>query len=99
MQTLAIELPTKHIDSFCRKNHIRRLSLFGSILTPDFSPSSDIDILVVFKDGFTPGFGFFKLQEDLSRLLGRQVDLHTVDFLSPYFRDEVINSALVLFNE
>jgi hypothetical protein len=83
---------------FCRRNHIRRLSLFGSILRDDFGPDSDIDVLVEFEPGQTPGLAFFGLQEELSELLGRRVDLNTPQCLSNYFRDEVIRQAQVQYD-
>lgn len=77
------------IAEFCRRNHIRKLAFFGSVLRPDFGPGSDIDVLVEFEPGHTPGFAFFDMQEELTVLLGRQVDLHTPKSLSPYFRTQV----------
>ena len=74
---------------FCRRHHIRRLALFGSILTDRFSPNSDIDVLVEFEPGYTPGLAFFSTEEELSRLAGRPVELHTRGFLSPLFRDDL----------
>ena len=86
------------IASFCRRHHIRRLALFGSVLRDDFRPDSDVDVLVEFEPGHVPGFGFFALQEELSELLGRVVDLHTPRFLSRYFRDEVLAHAEVQYD-
>jgi uncharacterized protein len=88
-----IEIPQAEIEAFCRKHHIRRLALFGSVLCDDFTDESDIDVLVEFKPGYTPGLAFFSMQRELSEILGRQVDLNTPGFLSPYFRDEVLAEA------
>ena len=88
-----IPIPIDQIAAFCRRNRVRRFGLFGSVLRPDFSPASDIDVLIEFEPGATPGFAFFGLQDELSRLLGRRVDLHTPGFLSKYFRDEVVREA------
>ena len=93
-----IEISEQAISAFCRKHHIRRLSLFGSILRDDFGPDSDIDILVEFEPGATPGFGFFGLQEELAQLLSRKVDLNTPQCLSRYFVDEVLREARVLYD-
>jgi len=93
-----IEISEQTIATFCRKHHIRRLSLFGSILRDDFGPDSDIDILVEFEPGATPGFGFFGLQEELVQILGRKVDLNTPQCLSRYFVDEVLREARVLYD-
>jgi uncharacterized protein len=81
------------IATFCRRNHIRRLAFFGSVLRADFCDASDIDVLVEFEPGHVPGFAFFGLQDELGRLLGRKVDLHTPASLSDYFRDQVLREA------
>jgi len=88
-----IEIPVDKLAEFCRRNHIRVLSLFGSILRDDFRPESDVDVLVEFEPGHVPGFAFFGLQDELSRLLGRRVDLNTPNCLSKYFRDQVLREA------
>lgn len=90
-----LPLPTAELGAFCRRNHIRRLAFFGSILREDFGPDSDVDVLVEFHEGHTPGLRFFTMERELSELLGRKVDLHTPGFLSPYFRDEVMAEAEV----
>lgn len=87
------------IAEFCKKHHIRKLALFGSVLRPNFRDDSDIDVLVEFEQGHTPGFAFFGIQDELSELLNRNVDLNTPRFLSDYFRDEVIASAEVEYAE
>ena len=93
MRRLPIHLDSDEIAAFCRRNSIRRLALFGSVLREDFTPSSDVDVLVEFEPGKTSGLGFFRIQEELSRMLDRKVDLHTPAFLSRYFRDEVLREA------
>lgn len=93
-----VEIPKQAIAEFCLRHHIRRLSLFGSILRDDFESDSDVDLLVEFEPGATPGFGFFGIQEELSAILGRKVDLNTPGFLSKYFRDEVLREAEVLYD-
>ncbi len=92
-------IPDEKIASFCRRNHIRKLSLFGSVLRGDFGPGSDIDILVEFEPGHTPSFfRIFDMEEELSGLFdGRKVDLRTSQDLSRYFRDEVIATAEVQY--
>ncbi|NIA20969.1 MAG: nucleotidyltransferase [Anaerolineaceae bacterium] len=87
------------IAEFCRKNHIRRLSLFGSVLSDDFGVDSDVDVLVEFEEGHVPGLAFFAMEEELSRLIGRKVDLNTPQFLSPYFRNRVLAEAEVQYVE
>jgi uncharacterized protein len=85
------------IADFCRRYHIRRLALFGSVLREDFGPASDVDVLVEFEPGHVPGLAFFSMQEELSRLLGRPVDLNTAGFLSRYFRQAVQDEAEPLY--
>jgi len=98
MQLHGIDIPQSEIAAFCRKHRIRRLSLFGSILRDDFTPESDIDVLVEFEPGETPGWEFFGMQRELSGILGRQVDLNTPAELSRYFRDEVLVEAQVFYD-
>ena len=83
------------IKDYCRRNHIRKLSLFGSVLRPDFGPDSDVDVLIEFEDGYVPGFfRLVDMEEELSSIMdGRKVDLRTAQDLSRYFRDEVIANA------
>ncbi len=87
------------IEEFCRKHYIRRLSLFGSVLREDFGPESDIDVLVEVEPGHVPGLSFFEIEDELSQLLHRKVDLHTPKFLSRYFRDEVLAKAEVQYDK
>lgn len=91
-------IPRETIAAFCRRHYIRRLSLFGSILREDFRPDSDVDVLVEFEPGHTPGLAFFAMQDELSELLGRKVDLHTANSLSKYFRDQVLAEAEVQYD-
>jgi len=77
MKMHGVDIPHEKIAAFCRRNHIRRLALFGSILQGDFRPDSDLDLLVEFEPGHVPGLKFFELEQELSDLLGRKVDLNT----------------------
>lgn len=101
MTVTQLRIPESQVAELCRRLGIRKLALFGSVLTERFSESSDIDILVEFRSQIR--IGFFKLSEiemELSRLLdGRTVDLRTPQDLSHYFRDEVIRGALVIYDE
>lgn len=87
------------IREFCERHHIRRLAVFGSALRDDFGPESDVDVLVDFIPGHTPGFfGLFEMEEELSALFGgRKVDMRTPQDLSRYFRDEVVAKAEVQY--
>ncbi len=98
MKPVAIEMPEREIADFCRRHEVRRLSLFGSVLRDDFGPESDVDVLVEFVPGARTGLRFFGMQEELSDILGRRVDLNTVGFLSKYFRDQVLAEAEVLYD-
>ena len=84
-------------EAFCRRHHVRKLSLFGSALRDDFGPESDLDILVEFGPGHTPGFAFFGMQDELPELFGRKADLNTPASLSCYFRQDVLGSAQVQY--
>ena len=92
-----LDIPEPEIADFCNRHRVRRLALFGSILGDDFGPESDVDVLVEFEPGATPGFAFFGMQDELSALLGRRVDLNTPGFLSRYFRDQVLREAELLY--
>jgi hypothetical protein len=92
-----IELPRDQLAAFCQRNHIRRLSLFGSILRDDFRPDSDIDVLVEFEPGHIIGWKIARIERELSALIGRKVDLRTPNELSPYFRDDVLRQAQVQY--
>jgi uncharacterized protein len=99
MNDIAIHIPADKLSEFCRKNHVRKLSLFGSVLSDCFTAASDIDILVEFAEGCTPGLSFIGMQDELSALFGRIVDLHTPNSLSKYFRAQVLQDARVLYTE
>jgi uncharacterized protein len=89
-----IEIPHAEIAEFCRRNHIRRLALFGSVLRDDFGPDSDVDVLVEFEPEAQVGlFELFDMEQELSHILGRQVDMNTPNSLSKYFRDQVLEEA------
>lgn len=94
-----IPIDRARIADFCRRHHIRRLALFGSVLREDFRDESDVDVLVEFEPGRTPGFfRLFDMQDELSKELGgREVDLRTPQDLSRYFRDEVTRGASVVY--
>jgi hypothetical protein len=92
-----IAIPTDHIAEFCQRHHIRRLALFGSVLGDDFRPDSDVDVLVEFEAGAVVGLEFIHIQDELSALLGRDVDLNTPGFLSRHFRKKVLDMAQVLY--
>jgi len=98
--SMKIPLSTDRIAEFCRRNQIRRLAFFGSVLRDDFGPLSDVDVLVEFEPGARVGLiGFARMENELSELIGRKVDLNTAGFLSPYFRDEVLQEAEAVYEQ
>lgn len=98
MTTANIEVPREEIAAFCRRNRIRRLALFGSVLRDDFRPDSDVDILVEFEPDARIGLiGLSGLELQLSELLHRKVDLRTPADLSRYFREAVVAAAEVQY--
>ena len=96
---MAVKIPIdrQKIANFCRRHHIRKLALFGSVLREDFRPDSDVDVLVEFEPGHIPGWEFFEMQEELSRIIGHKVDLNTRGFLSRYFRDRILSEAEIQY--
>jgi hypothetical protein len=95
-----IEPPKEKLAQYCRKNHIRRLSLFGSFLHGDFRPDSDIDFLVEFDPAHIPGLiRLAGMENELSGMLGRKADLRTPEDLSRYFVQEVLETAEVQYAE
>jgi len=98
MPKAALDISMSEIEDFCGRHRIRRLALFGSVLRGDFAPTSDVDVLIEFQPG--ERVGFFRLsdvQDELSELMGRKVDLSTTAMLSPYFRDEVLAEAETVY--
>ena len=85
------------VSEFCERHHIARLALFGSVIRDDFRPESDVDVLVEFQPGVRVGLAFIRMQDELSAVLGRTVDLHTPASLSKYFRDQVLREAEPLY--
>lgn len=97
--TAHIDIPQDELAAFCRRNRIRRLALFGSVLRDDFGPNSDVDVLVEFEPGARVGFfELYDLEQDLARLTGnREVEISTVNSLSDYFREDVLREAEDLY--
>jgi predicted nucleotidyltransferase len=86
------------LEAFCKKFGVRRLSLFGSAQRGELGPESDVDILVYFEEGRTPGlFDLSRMEIELTGMLGRKVDLRTPAELSRYFREEVVRSSEVQY--
>ena len=98
-KTLPINLCQKEVERFCQDNSIRKFSLFGSVLRDDFTNESDVDILVEFEKGKTPGLAIITMQDELSKIINRQVDLRTPEDLSRYFREQVLAEAMVIYEK
>ena len=99
MELHGIEIPDDWLAGYCRKHHVRRLSLFGSVLRDDFGPDSDIDVLVELEPGARAGLiRLAGMELELGDLLGRKVDLNTPGFISPHFRERVLSQARVLYD-
>ena len=93
-----IEIPYEAIAEFCRRNHIRKLSLFGSVLRDDFTPDSDIDVLVEFEEGYRPGLEFFDFGYELAEILGRKVDFLTEKWIHERILSRVLAEAATVYD-
>jgi predicted nucleotidyltransferase len=99
MRRARIALPQESVADSCRRHHIRRLALFGSVLRDDFGPSSDVDVLVEFEPGTKVGLiRLAGMELELSEILGHKVDLNTPGFLSDYYRDRVLAEAEIQYD-
>jgi predicted nucleotidyltransferase len=99
MITDTIGLTTRQIEAFCQKHHIHSLAFFGSVVRDDFGPHSDVDVLVEFEPGHIPGYEFFLIEAELSKLMGRKVDLQTANFLSPEIRKSALSEAVTAYEK
>jgi len=99
-QKVKVEIPKEKIENFCKKHHIQKLSLFGSVLREDFKTDSDVDVLVEFDPDHVPGLiRLTGMEFELSEIIGYKVDIRTAQDLSRYFRQEVLDSAEVQYAE
>ena len=98
---MSIQIPVdkKRIEDFCRRNHIQRLSFFGSVLRSDFRPNSDVDVLIEFESGQIVGFiRLYEIEQELSSLLaGHKPDIVNPRFLNRRIRDRVLQEAQVQY--
>jgi uncharacterized protein len=101
MNELKLKIPQKKIAEFCRKYRIQKLAFFGSILREDFKPTSDVDVIIEFEKGYTPGLAFFAMPEELKNILGHDVDLLTFQGIksskNPIRRKAILESAQVYY--
>lgn len=100
MGKLHVVIPKEKLAEFCKRNHIRKLSIFGSALRENLGPDSDIDLLVEFDPDNIPGLiRLAGMENELSEILERKVDIRTAQDLSRYFRQDVIKSSEVQYAE
>jgi len=98
MNNERINITQEKIINFCQRNQIRKFALYGSVLRDDFRPDSDIDILIELEPYHQVGLmQMAKMEIELSKLMGRKVDLRTPQDLSKYFRDKVMTTAKILY--
>jgi hypothetical protein len=95
---LAIHVPRQALAEVCRRHHIRRLALFGSVLRDDFRPDSDVDVLVEFEPGHTPGWEIVDIEDELSTVFGGQrVDMVNPRYLNQRLKRRALGAAVVLY--
>jgi uncharacterized protein len=94
-----IQIPMIKIEEFCLKWKIKELSLFGSVLTEDFRPDSDVDVLVTFERGGSITFdNRVDMLDDLKAIFGREVDLVEKKAISnPFRRHSILTTKEVLY--
>ena len=93
-----IEIPPDQLADLCRRHRIRRLSLFGSVLRDDFGPNSDVDMLVEFEPGYSPGWDIIHVEEDFSRLYGgRKVHFANPKYLNRHLKKRVLGEAVLQY--
>lgn len=95
-----IKIPKAWLEKFCAEHHITKMSLFGSVISDHFTPTSDVDVLVEFDPKHTPGlFSFVEMRDLLSEHFGREVDLRTPEDISKLFRNEVIQQSYLIYGK
>lgn len=94
---LPIPMPMDKIQAFCHRHHVRKMWLYGSVLSPRFSNDSDVDILVDFEEGKAPGWAFASLHEELEPLWGRKVDLSMPGDFRPGRREQILSQARIIY--
>ncbi len=93
-----LNVSNEQLAALCRKHHIRRLMFFGSVLRDDFRPDSDVDMLVEFEPGHTPGWEIVDIGEDFSHLFdGHRVDMVNPKFVNRHLKDRILQSAVVQY--
>lgn len=94
----SLEIPKDRVADFCRRHHIRKLSLFGSVLRDDFRSDSDVDVLIQFEAGHVVGLDIMDIEEELSQLLGgHKIDLVNEKYLNRRLRSRILAEAKVQY--
>ena len=97
--TLHVKIEPRTIADFCARHHIVKMSLFGSVIRDDFTPASDIDVIVEFAAGTRVSLlDIVGIEDELTEVMGRRVDMHTPKSLSRYIRDEVLREAVPIYD-
>jgi uncharacterized protein len=92
-----IEVSPERLAEICRRYRVVELAVFGSAARGDLRPGSDVDIFLEFESGTHPGMGFFDLEDELTALFGRHVDLGRKSLLKPMVRRNAVRDAVVLY--
>lgn len=93
-----LPITEERLAEFCRKHHIQRMSVFGSVLRDDFRPESDVDFLVEFEEGHHPGWDIVDVCDELERLVGREVDVVNPKYLKQRLRKNVLENAQLVYS-
>ena len=94
MENDKVHFPEGFLEGFCKRNHIQKLSFFGSVLRSDFRSDSDVDMLVEFASGKTPSLlRIAGLEIELAKIVGRKVDLRTPEDLGRHMRTRILGEA------
>ncbi len=92
-----LPITESQLADFCRKHHIQRMSVFGSVLTDEFRPDSDVDFLVEFEPDHVVGWNIVSICDELERLVGREVDVANPKYLNRRIRKSVLESAELVY--
>ena len=98
MTPMNINVSSELLAEFCRRHHIRKLSLYGSVLRDDFRPDSDVDVLVEFEPGHVVGYDIIDMEEELTRMFGgHRADIASPKYLNKRLRSRILQSAEVQY--
>ena len=97
--SLPISLPIEFVTDFCRRWKVAELSIFGSVLGPEFTPESDVDFLVAFEQGCRPSLEqWIAMEDELRSVVGREVDLvERRMVINPFRRHHILTHRRILY--